>query len=63
MKRTNHTYKTWLNFKHDFRKTHLELLETGGSINELGFHNTNAIVDQMMTRLQVDKHKRTATAT
>ena len=44
-------------------KAHFELRETGGKIDELGFHNTNAIVDQMMARLQVDEYERTATAT
>ena len=44
-KRTNHAYKTWDNFKQDFREAHLELRETGGTIYELGFHNANAIVD------------------
>ena len=56
-------YKTWDNFKHDFREANLELRETGGTIDELGFHNANAIVDQTMARLQDDKDKRTATAT
>ena len=36
-------------------KAHLELIETGGTIDELGFHNANAIMDQMMARLQVYK--------
>ena len=53
----------WEIFKHDFREAHLELKETGGTIDELGFHNTNVIVDQMMARLQIDKDERTATAT
>ena len=55
--------KTWENFKHDFREAHLELIETGGTIDELGFHNANAIVEQMMARLQVDKDESTATST
>ena len=54
-KRTNNTYKTWINFKHDFRKAHLELRETGGTINELGLQNNNTIVDQIMAYLQLDK--------
>ena len=62
-KRTNQAYKTWDNFKHDFREAHLELRETGFTIDELGFHSANAIVDQMMVRLQVDEDERTATAT
>ena len=62
-KRTNQAYKTWDNFKHDFRKAQLELRETGCTIDELGFHNANAIVDQMMVRLQVDKDERTDTST
>ena len=62
-KRTNQVYKTWENFKHDFRKTHLEIRETGGTINELGFHNANAIVNQMMARLHVENDERAATAT
>ena len=55
--------KKWENFKHDFREAHLELRETGGTIDDLGFHNANAIVYQMMARLQIDEYKRTATAT
>ena len=55
--------KTWNNFKHDFQKSHLEIRETGGTIDELGFHNTNAIADQMMARLQIDEEERTATVT
>ena len=62
-KRTNPAYKTWDYFKHNFQETHLEIRETGGTIDELGFHNANAIVDQMMARLKIDKDKRTATAT
>ena len=36
-------------------KAHLELIETGGTIDELDFHNANSIVGQMMARLQVDE--------
>ena len=50
---TNQAYKTWDNFKYDFREAHLELRETEGTIDEIGFHNANAIVDQVMARLQV----------
>ena len=59
-KRTNQAYKTWYNFKHDFHEAHLEIRETGGTIDELGFYNANTIVDHMMPRLQVDKDKRAA---
>ena len=62
-KRTNPAYKTWDNFKHDCRESHLELRETGGTIEELGFHNTNTIIYQMMARLQIDKDKCTSTST
>ena len=62
-KRKNQAYKTWDNFKHDFHEAHLELQETGGTINELGFLNINAIVNQIMARLQVDENERAATAT
>ena len=62
-KRTNQAYKIWDNFKHDFREAHLKLRETGERIDKLGFHNTNAIVDQMMARLQIDEDERIATAT
>ena len=62
-KRTNHAYKTLINFKHDFHKAHLELLETGGTIDEIRFHNANAVVDQKMARLQVDEDERVAKAT
>ena len=43
----------------------LQIMEflTGGTIDELGFHNANAIVDHMMTRLQVDEDERATTAT
>ena len=60
---TNQAYKTWDNLKHGFHEAHLELRETRSTIDELGFHDTNAIVDQMMVRLQIDENKRTATAT
>ena len=60
---TNQAYKNWDNFKHDFREAHFELQEIGGTINELGFHNTNTIVNQIMARLQVEKDERAATAT
>ena len=62
-KRTNQAYKTWDNFKHDFRKAHIEIRETGDTIDELRFHNANTIVDQMMACLQVDKDERNATVT
>ena len=62
-KRTDQAYKTWDNFKHDFRKAHLELRETRGTIDELGFYNANTIVDQMMARLQINEDDCTATAT
>ena len=62
-KRTNLTYKTWDNFKHYLREAQLELRETGGMLVKLGSHNSNAIVDQMMARLQIVKDGRTATAT
>ena len=62
-KHTNQAYKTWDNFKQDFREAHLELIETGGTIDELGFHNANAIVDQIIARLQMDEDERTAIAT
>ena len=29
----------------------------------MGLHNANAIVDQMMVRLQINEHERTSTAT
>ena len=44
-------------------KAHLELRKTGGTIYELGFHNANDIVYQMMTRLYFDKDECTDTAT
>ena len=59
---TNQAYKTWDNFKHDFREAHLELRETGGIIDKLGFHNSNSIVEQMMARLKTDEDKHTVTA-
>ena len=62
-KRTNQAYQKWDNFKHDIYEAHLELRETGGTIYKLGLHNANAILDQMMARLQIDEEKCTATAT
>ena len=62
-KRANQEYKMWDKFKHNFHIDHLELRETGGTIDEIGFHSANAIVNQMMARLQVDKDEHTATAT
>ena len=62
-KQTNPAYKTWDNFKHDFREAHLELRETGGTIDKLEFHNVNAIIYKMMARLQIDEDEGTATAT
>ena len=44
-------------------KAHLELRETGGTIDKLGFHNASVIVGLMMARLQVDEDEHTATAT
>ena len=55
--------KTWDSFKHYFREARLELRESGGTIDELGFHNANATVEQMMARLQIDEDEHTATAT
>ena len=60
---TNPAYKTWDNFKHNFRESHLELRETGGTIDELGFNNANNILDQMMARLQIYEDERKAIAT
>ena len=62
-KRTNPAYKTWENFKQEFREAHLELRETGRTIDELGFHNSNAIVDQRMVHPQIDKDECAATDT
>ena len=62
-KHTNPEYKTWDNFKHAFQEAHLELRETGGTIDELGFHRANVILDQMIARLKNDEEKRTSTAT
>ena len=62
-KRTNQAYNTWDNFKYDFREAHLELRETGGIIDELGFRNANVIMDQMIARLQIDEDKHIAAAT
>ena len=59
-KRTNQAYKTCNNFKHDFREAHLELRETRGTMEKTGFQIANAIVDQMVARLQIDEDKRTS---
>ena len=61
-KRNNLAYKIWDNFKHNLQEAHLELRETSGTIDELGSHNANTIVYQMMARLQIDKDERAATA-
>ena len=60
-KRTTPEYKTWDYFKHDLREARIELRETGTTIDKLGFHNANAIVDKMMVRLQIKEDKHTAT--
>ena len=61
-KSTNPAYKTWDNFKHKFQEDHLDFRETGRTIDKLGFHNINAIVDQIMARLQIDEDERTSNA-
>ena len=45
-KRTTPAYKTRDNFKHNFQESHLDLRETGRTIDELGFYNANAIVNK-----------------
>ena len=62
-KRTNQAYKIWDNSKHNFREAHLELKDTGVTIDKLGLHNDNVIVDQIIARLQMDEDERTAIAT
>ena len=62
-KRTNQAYKIWDNFKHNFREAHLELKDTGVTIDKLGLHNDNVIVDQMMARLQIYEDESTGIAT
>ena len=61
-KRTTLAYKNWEIFKHDFQEAHLELRETGGTIDEISFHNANAIIYQMMVRLKIDEDKCAAAA-
>ena len=46
--------KTWANFKTTFVEAHQELQDTDASVDELGFHSTNAIVDQIVQQLRED---------
>lgn len=39
--------------KPHFTEAHIELLETATSIEELGFHNVSAIVDQIVEQLRM----------
>ena len=61
-KLTTPAYKNWKHFKNNFWEAYLELRETGGTIDELGLQNANAIVYQIMVRLQIDEYERTGTA-
>ena len=44
--------KTWNNFMDRFRTAHEELRYTGATIDELGYHSANAIVEQILDRLR-----------
>ena len=44
--------KTWLNFMSHFRQAHQELRDTDTSMEELGYQSANAIVEQIVARLQ-----------
>ena len=44
--------KTWINFVTHFRQAHQELRDTDATIDELGYHSANAIVEQIVDRLR-----------
>ena len=50
-KRTNPALKTWDNFKYEFQSSQLDIRETGVTIDKLGLHTANIIIDQIMARL------------
>ena len=46
--------KTWLNFMTHFRQAHQELRDTDATVDELGYHSANAIVEQIVDRLRLE---------
>ena len=50
---------TWLNFINHFRTAHQELRDTDATIDELGYHSANAIVEQIVDRLQSEETEET----
>ena len=44
--------KKWINFIDNFRQAHQELRNTDSTINELGFHNVNTIIEYIVDRLK-----------
>ena len=44
--------KTWINFIDHFRTAHEELRYTDATIDELGYHSANAIVEKIVDRLR-----------
>ena len=49
---TNAGEKTWPNFKLHFKEAQTLLRMTGGTMNELGLHGANAMVDQILEGLR-----------
>ena len=44
--------KPWSNFIDHFRQAHQELRETDATVDELGYHSANAIVEQIVDQLR-----------
>ena len=47
--------KTWTNFVDHFRTAHQELRDTDATVDELGYHSANAIVEQIVERLREEE--------
>lgn len=52
MDEETNTRKTWANFMIHFRQAHQELRDTDTTIDELGFQNADAIVEQIVEALR-----------
>ena len=51
--------QTWVNFKNNFTAPHQELRDMDTTVNELGFHITNAIVSQIIEKLRAEAPEET----
>ena len=49
--------KTWVNFMDHFRTAHQELRDTDATIDELGYHSANTIVEQIVERLREEEEE------